>query len=1137
MGVLTLSSVSTFTSCKDYDDDISNLQEQIDKLATADQLSQKVAELQALISSNKSDITSLQSELGKKTTLDEVKAVLADYATKEYVDGADATLKAAIDALETGKVAELEAAVKAAQAVADKAAADAEKANAEIVENLKTLATKTEVEEVQNAANTAIAAVESKNAEALEKAQAKILEILKGYATTQDLKGVADAAQKALDDAQKDNSKALADLDTAVKNAQSKANTAATDASKALADLVTTTKTANDAKKLADENKQSIADALKLLGEGYSAENTVAAAIKAIQAQVGTPNKELGTLDTRLAAIESVLNGVKDDDTKLGLATKVTNIENKLKDIIGEYTTMVTEVSLVGSAYYSNDLNPLLADNYHLEDNLTRYVKALPLSFTSGKVDLEKDYVFGKDEKDNTGKSVTAADQQKFVNGTTFNDVQNLVVRVNPTNAVLTSASIKLVDSQGNDLDNVLEIGEPKQYTGLITRASKNTGLWTIPVTVKAGIARKDVARIFEDNNGNKRFISYAVAVKNTKTQKDAEDRYVASTYDVIVPMAQKFVGVNNINGVQIWSESTMTERGAITLGQAKPTTSYVETETNEDLKKKLVRAKNNETINIKFPAKDAAGNVLYGGKVKYFYVVRDDHNTNTAASDQSELNAWKGYKYDGTAYGKVIAADPMHPGTLKINIGGTSVADDEIGFRVFAINYDGTLASKSGGQSFVVYVGDEQNKASVEGNVTALYPKTVDTNPNDLKLNETGWLKLSSALKDRSNTENESKLPTQLVTWVNNKAVKFDVKYSEDGKNEAGASVEYSKIKYVKFICTSELKDWKDNLKAVGSIKTTNKKGLVENEINVTLTKVLPTVESTIAWMGYQWKAAQKDNGKYTAYVYPVGGVNPWITANATEGYKNMTQAINGLKDGTEFTVENIAWNNDTKKYSDAKTFSNSPDWTVTVNKALIDGTTEHKTTIAYNYGKISSEKKNNAGEIVNFVVPVETVQTVFACPLAKSAQSYELKKKPIVVDGKVTGYKDLSYLTYGSTKTVDDVNILDYIIGSNKFANEFEGSLSHLAANKYAKIEAKLISKESGKPDYFKVNCTKHSAVGTPGTPAYKPAYVSMSFAPEVNASSPLRDVESVLVITLTDAFGHNDMVYKFTFIVKKR
>ena len=36
MGALVTATLSTVTSCKDYDDDISNLQGQIDKLATVD---------------------------------------------------------------------------------------------------------------------------------------------------------------------------------------------------------------------------------------------------------------------------------------------------------------------------------------------------------------------------------------------------------------------------------------------------------------------------------------------------------------------------------------------------------------------------------------------------------------------------------------------------------------------------------------------------------------------------------------------------------------------------------------------------------------------------------------------------------------------------------------------------------------------------------------------------------------------------------------------------------------------------------------------------------------------------------------------------------------------------------------------
>ena len=397
MGVLTLSSVSTFTSCKDYDDDISNLQGQIDKLASAEQLAQKVSELQALISSNKSDITSLQSELAKKTTLDEVKAVLADYATKQYVNDADQTLKDAIKALETGDIAKLKEDVVKAQAAADKAAKDAEAANAEIVETLKTLATKTDLKDAADAAQKAIEALESKNAEDLKKAQEAITETLKSYATKSD---VEDGDKKTLES------------------------------------LASTIKNASDALAQANANKQAIADALELLGKGYSKENTVAAAIEAIKAQIGTPDKKLGTLDTRLAAIESVLNGVKDDETKLGLATKVTNIENNLKDIIGEYTTMVTEVSLVGSFLNTGGVSAL--------GNTS-------LDFVSGTV--AQNITFGKAEKDDKAVEVpSATNQQAFVKGTTFNNKKEILVRVNPTNAVLTKASIKLVDSQGNNL-------------------------------------------------------------------------------------------------------------------------------------------------------------------------------------------------------------------------------------------------------------------------------------------------------------------------------------------------------------------------------------------------------------------------------------------------------------------------------------------------------------------------------------------------------------------------------------------------------------------------------------------------------------------------------------------------------------
>ena len=1080
MGTLTVASMSTFTSCKDYDDDISNLQGQIDKLATADQLSQKVAELQALISSNKSDITSLQSELAKKTTLDEVKAVLANYATKEYVDGADATLQAAIKALETGKVAELEAAVKAAQAAADKAAEDAKAANAEILETLKTLATKAEVSEAADAAQKAIDAVKSNNAEALKKAQAEILETLKDYATKENLKDVADAAQKALDDAQKDNSKALADLDTAVKNAQSKANTAAADATKALTDLVTTTKNASDALKQANDNKATLDAVAESLGKGYSKENTVAAAIQAIQAQVGTPNKELGTLDTRLAAIESVLNGVKDDDTKLGLATKVTNIENKLKDIIGEYTTMVTSVSLVGS--------------YHLNTNQGREWDDVLM----GKADLQfmsdnvvADLTFGKGQKDDNGVVVPeATDQQTYKKGTPFNNETSIVVRVNPTNAELTkNTTIKLVDSKGRDLSDVLELGTPERFNTLLSRASAASGLWTIPVKVKAGVAtdkiEQKVGGTGADRNNH---VLYAVAIKNTATAKDAQDRYVTSTYDLTVQEPTNFTAATSLKDVKIWSETTMGYDNAITLDGNKKTTS-----TSGGAE---VSAKNNEKINIDFSA--------YKNQVQYFYVVRDDSHVDSE-SGTSAINAWNSYKYNGL--GKVVKADEGGVLTVDINKGQVG---DEIGFRIFAVNYNGTLVPTTG-DSFVVYVGEQQNQASVAGNINV----TKETN------NTTAWLPLTGKLKDGVS------LPTHWATSINGQTVTFDVAYSKDGKNAAGASVKNSEIKYVQFTCTSEMKNWKDDAKAVFTISQKDAQDkMVENEIAVTLTKVLPTVESTKKLMGYTWKDEQLVNDTYTAYVYPVG--NAWTTDGQANGYKDFDQAITGLGANCVINIANLQ-KDDKNKYTVSQDFTTTP-WKVTVDNALIDGTTKHATNISYNYGKISSEKKNEAGAIVDYVVSVETVQTIFACPLKKGVQTYSWGKHYVASSKKNI---DVNYLTYGSEKTVEIkaatssapaeyANLFDYIIGHNDFDNTvFGGKLSALAKNMYVDVTAKLISNGSKKEDYFIAHVNK-----TAGT---------ITFEKKSGTTNPVKDVASKLIITVKDAFGHT-YEYPMDFTVKR-
>lgn len=145
MGAIALATASTFVSCKDYDDDITNLQEQID--ANSDALKATKTALEA-------EITNLKSQLD---------------ATKTEL---------------TGLINKAQAAADAAQASADKAQAAADKAQATADKNAKDLAD------------------EAARAKAAEKANADAInaEVLRATAKEAALEARIEAAEKALED-------------------------------------------------------------------------------------------------------------------------------------------------------------------------------------------------------------------------------------------------------------------------------------------------------------------------------------------------------------------------------------------------------------------------------------------------------------------------------------------------------------------------------------------------------------------------------------------------------------------------------------------------------------------------------------------------------------------------------------------------------------------------------------------------------------------------------------------------------------------------------------------------------------------------------------------------------------------------
>ena len=938
MGTLTVASMSTFTSCKDYDDDISNLQGQIDKLATADQLSQKVAELQALISSNQTGISSLETKLAEvkatadsKATLDQVKDILAGYATNESVTKeANEIVNAAIKALQEKDIKDLKALIETAQGKADQAVEDAADAKAEILKTLEDYALKSDVDAAQGTANDALA-------------------------------------------------KAIA-------------------------------------------NKTAIENALKTLGTGFDEKNTVAAAIGTINGQLTAKNTGLAGLDGRLSVIEAALKSDEDGDKLTSLKLKIDNIENDLKKIIGEYTTMVTGVELVAS--YST---------WELGKNLGYSGNAVDLKMIHGLV--AETSVFGDEVSDKIENPVT------YEKGQDIKDDNSIIVRINPVNAELTkNTKIVLLNSKGESLEDYVTVGEPTKFTDLIVSraATVNSGLWKLPVHVAKGVSNEEFKKATQVDG---KTILYAVAVKNTETQKDAQDRYVVSTYDV-KPSYEDFVAKKdftfNVNEKPVnqihnrWTGSAILgENGndrsdsnpELAWNSNGPATAPVTSGDNKNVQnasgdevryqKPLLQVE----VGKKFTISDVkAGDI---NAADYYYVVLDKKNA--IESGVSELNAWNSYAIDGLK--KVVKAGDK----LDLTIKSASANGDIIGFRVYAVNRDGKLLDPDG-KAFYVIVGDAIT-GNILGNLDAY--KGV-TDKKEFKavagVNYSGWQIDREASKDALPFLNQGKVPEFHAVY-----------YKEDGKTTTS---NLSEAAYIAFNVTNPqyIKDDATVVLKNVAYKYNNNQSYEVGTVRASYKKVLPAAfPSDITFRPKQ--ETTDGSGNFKAYMKPVSG---YIVAAAakTEGTVDLDNIFYNLDTKVSFTVKDAAKHGD--KIVDV---TSDPEHVLTINKDFIDSKTAHAITASYNFGEIScqynAETKN--WETKNWIKTSEkNMNVTFAC--WESANSYawikataDIKVGDVVIFTKNATQPQLKWTAAGTSVTVGG----EYIKTANSYNNDYFGGM----------------------------------------------------------------------------------------------
>ena len=787
----------------------------------------------------------------------------------------------------------------------------------------------------------------------------------------------------------------------------------------------------------------------------------------------------LGDIDALKEELQNTLNGQIE-----GFRTEMNELVEKVEGLVGKLADMVTSVELV----YSNSLQ----DNTY-QDN-TRNEK---LDFSTA---VEQKNVFSE----GIGNAITFTDGKQVQTGDKF------IVRVSPTNAVLTPEMISFVNSKGENLDEFLKVSKVEKYNGLLSsRAENNNGLWEVSVELQS--FNKDAFNQTTTTkvNGVDKKILFAVQVNNTLST--AETREVISAYDITMDWSkykpanqlQYFVDATNVNQINNrygkvtdLTEYTWNAKGPATAAITKGSDINVTPDANDNRSAKdYALAVQGEPFTVSLTENSSDSKVQVPANIRAMYVVLDKDYA--YESSPSELNAWESYTYTGL--NTVVEGS-----SLQITINSDKAINDIIGFRVFAVNYDGTLVDPDG-KAFYVKVGDQAqdwNAAntvvtpSADDAVAVIATQSAKENVTLTKLTGAATLDWTT---DKIGNDNQ----VFNAYFVDAQGT---VLFSTADKSSVASVKDFSKVAKVYTVPT--INNWttyEDDKVYNGELKIMNGDGFVLATLNVSMTKVLPTALPE----GFTFKDKQVINGVYNCYMI----ANEWAAKQASTGSMPIVNFINfGKGQADQYDVTFAASTTENNKPASITVDGTEE---IVVDKSYIDNKTEHETTIVYNYGKISS-KKNAKGEHEDVTIAAATIKTVYCCFYKEDVHTWawatrqDLGLTATDKDGNYTQPMPYSTtLTYGTEAKAPTAA---HIYGKNSIDGTFSKALKAAYEESLSIESATLTSDATGKVDYFNVNLN-----AAEGTATFMPIKTDLG-------SNPKADVPSTLTIKCKDSYNHD-------------
>lgn len=828
------------------------------------------------------------------------------------------------------------------------------------------------------------------------------------------------------------------------------------------------------ANKAAIELQQAILD--KYFGE--NAPDNLVDAIAAIQAE--------------LAAIQGELDAAVTQEDLDALADELADLSDAITAIDDQIGDINASLNIMNFAKINSMITAISLDYEY--DDISMRNRFLNFSTAPAKLS----WTFGQGFP---GAIEFIKDQRLLATESTIE------VKVSPSNADVSKMldKIYLIRRDGNNEVNTFIKAVKAERSTALRAAPSVTGLWNITFQMPADADISDLADLVADPAGN---FLFAISIENTVDEsEDAEARYVESDFGIRI-------GAGVVNPIYNDDDSPNVAFTVDNTSYASIKNRYLVSETGTttpaDQKWNGGSWNTTATPTVADPADDRTGLAypFFAAEVGKTFTVKLDNPDDVFAyyvvldknwaleSAPSEWNAWSAYSYEGL--NQVYAADEV----ANLKVVSTSAVNDIIGFRVMVVNYDGTLVDPDG-KSFYVAVGPQSSSWNAVNTVVTAQ------NPNELVPTSTQSAEVNVTLSAVTGANNFSWTTDAAQNTVTPAFHAFfldandNILFGTDGTGAVTAN--FANVKKVYTVAT--VNDWlqyTDNKVYNGTLTINNTLGNVLRTLNVSFKKVLPTG----APEGFSVKTNQiAEDGTYYSYLEP----DVWAASSASQGTMGLDQVFNfgsGLLANyqTIFAASAVSGSNLVPVTVNAN-------GTLAVDKSFVDNTTQHATSVVYNYGLIST-----ATPTADYKVNILGFPTVYSNIYN---HTYSWRWATLADLGTPAPLPYSTSIEYGETGTTVD---LAHIFGVSTRDSKYNAFLNAPYLASLEVISAKLVSNANGLDEYFTV------------TPDPLAGATLFTLVPRSEATNPTADVASTLVLTAKDMYD-NDVEIELPMTVTKR